>query len=614
MFLRLISKFPCSLMKLSFSTSQLISPDLIDLHFSKGKEKLKNPNFLASALESFEKSADLCSQLFPLLPLKQIEILIEAAIELAKNNNLNESQNFLNQAASQLKTQTLNDLQTDANDLHNKLGFLYYELKDYKNAENFLSAGFRLIEGEIDESKILNSKKIIELKILLNKDSEGIDLCEKTVNLIRDNEKFEIHLRDIYLLYGKCLLNLKNKTKGNEMYNNALKLTKKNLNKFKIALGDNILISTYEIIIKDYINNKFELSALNIALVSGEIVNLANPIEYYANIYKYFTPGDHLEPLIKRILDLNEKSSKESEQSRQIYKLMFKHYDQIHKKKESLEYSEKFLKLSEKLQKFDGIIEAYDCSARAYLNTDLNKAKKFIDLGQEYLVQIPDNESQQKFNYSEFLYHLYSKDFDNAEKFILLCIENCPKTQEFAGKHIMFYHDYSYVFLNKQQLELALNPLLSANEVSEKYLPRLHPLNIVVYEKTGLLYYMLGNVEKSLKFLFSALNILIESKPKDYFSLIALKSKIMGIYWRTDQLKLSEKISEEIIQVIKALGSSSPRKEIAQFYLELGKLYDKKKELLKARECFMKSKEIYSHFGDQDLMSLADSFIIKLDY
>ena len=68
-----------------------------------------------------------------------------------------------------------NQVSTELFNQYNSAGNLYLKLKDYLNAEKYLEKAFRSKGKNVNGIKFFNINRLIEVKISLGKENEGIE-------------------------------------------------------------------------------------------------------------------------------------------------------------------------------------------------------------------------------------------------------------------------------------------------------------------------------------------------------------------------------------------------------------------------------------------------------
>ena len=429
----------------------------------------------------------------------------------------------------------------------------------------------------------------------------GIELCEEVLESVKSSKDIENFPWDIYLLYGTCLLAMRNHKKAAEMFDIALLRTGADI---KVFSGNFSLLETYEAIISIYIKYGLENIAANIVLSVGKIKDHPDPLNFYLRMFHSFKTNEYLEHLLNLILNQSEKTLEGSIKLKDSYMLAINFYLKIKKSKEAYLYKEKFIMVCEKTGNNDGCFDIFMCLARMYIDINTKKVESCISLGRMLVEKRPTKENQYQLNYCDYLYYNSCEDFQSAERYLLMCIQNFPENEDNCEKLIELYLEYSEIYLNKNEPYEARKVLLKAQSLIKSFKSNDILLNISVLERLGIICANQNDSINGLNYFLQAIKILESSRRYTYLTQISLKSKIMGLYRKTNQLTLARNTSEEILSLVKIIGDNIDFKEIGFFYEELGMLYEKIMDIAKAKECYLKSKNILDKLNDQKSLKL----------
>lgn len=615
MFSRLAYHLSSSFQKLPKRIFSTLPTNLSKLNslFDEADSQLSNPSSYISAINNLKIGTSLSSQLYPDDPIVQSYWYSKAALFLAEKNLLKESEEFLKQGI-QLYDQ--HDTKTESKNWF-KVCYIIAETyllhQNLDKSEEYYDKCFNVVDIVQPESKINIIEKLIITKLALKKFKEVAALSEDALIICKDKEDSTGQLVRILTCYGNALINMNEFDKAIKIVNKTLPLLDLKEKDEKTSV---FIIVAYNSLVDAYIGNGNEDEASQAVLKGGKLIEKRldgrKALSFYDEMCKKFKFRENVEPIIKAVVELSEKTLTEYSEIIQVYKTASEFYFRGDNLEESLDYSKKVLSLARKWNDPTAMLDSYTQLAEIYLKTDPEISKSYIEFGMALLETYPNKDHQRSLEYLKYQYYLIQQDYENANDSITTCISCVADTLENAKMLINLHIDHSLLHYEYIRTEKALISLNKALETSEKYFPKNTLERSEILTKIGSLLIESGELEKGLEYLTEALEIEEKNNNQDLSHLIIIYTNIMECYSKMNQLNLALETGEGIVKIIKDRGFEG-NEHLGIFYLAFGQVYQKMIKKDKAKSCYLKARDIFKRMELEEYIEMAEGYLSECE-
>ena len=249
--------------------------------------------------------------------------------------------------------------------------------------------------------------------------------------------------------------------------------------------------------------------------------------------------------------------------------------------------------------------------AMIYFDYDIEKAKEYVDLANGMHQMEPNKNYEMYLKYLMFNYYLRVSEFDMAEKEIDFCIDNTPESPEMFPELVNYHIDKSKMFYITQKFEKCIESDLKVVKLLEEYEDIKTDRVIGSFGRIGASHARLGNYEKALEYLFKAVDFITDNFPRNKADYLFIYVTLINTYSLMNQFSIALEHAHEIMPGVEA--SSNMDAMTISFYFEIGNIYEKIMNKQKAKEFYLKAKEILVKVSEHELLELVQERLDNLD-
>jgi tetratricopeptide (TPR) repeat protein len=453
--------------------------------------------------------------------------------------------------------------------------------------------------------------KLMSPLLQLFKVKEALEISFRGLNLLSGNTEHLLLKRELYLKQAGCYFCLDELENARISATLALGIEDSDKNITSLFIS----ASCHEIIADSYLKEGLFEQSLQSALAGGRILMENFPKEkvilYFNGFIVKFAGHPLSEELIEQLSSIFDEVDEKSPEFLNSLKLISGFYYNNQRFEESLKYAEKILKIVKKSQNITEIFEAYCNAGKIYLGFDVDTAKNYVDLAQGIFDAYPDKVDQKFLSILKFYYYAQINEFDTAEKYALFCIENTSESQEDLDELIKYYAELSGLYFTTMKSEKSIKLELKILELLEKYEKVKTDRAIPCLGRLAASYSRVGNYEKGLEYAFTAVEFMKKYFPDSTLHYLFIYVTIMNIYSSMGEYSLALNQGLELLPLIE----SNPRADeiYVSFHFELGNIYEKLLNKVKAKEHYLKVKDQLIQLSGQEMLILVEEKLSKLN-
>ena len=595
-----------------FSFSSVPPLQALANHFSEGHQKLSNPSSFQEALQSFTQLKSLSEDLYPTKPMQKAFWLSQISYSLASNGYLEESREYYEKAKALLSQLTITCKDsTQSGETYRTLVQIAVIYKDFIEAENYFSQALEYVHTLDTLSYASLLEKMIVPKIILGKANEGLELTEKILELIKEVPDNENLKNEVLIKQAECYLNMMQFQAGKQKIEEVIESTKEKNDKQSLM----IKIASYELLSESYAVQGLMNEAVSSALMGGKISNRElgpdRTILYYSGIALKVNSHPAGEEIVEQLLEVIKSADENNPDILGAYKIISMFYFNIGKIEESITYTEKAIKIIKKMNNFDELIQAYFNAAMGLFDYDIERAKIYVDLANELYESQQNNSYEKYLKYMMFNYYIRISEFDLAEKEIAFCIESTPESSENFDELVNYYMENSKMHYVTQKFEKCIESDFNVIKLLEKYEDVRTDRIVGSYGRIGASYTRLANYEKALEYLFKADDFITNNFSNHKVDYLFIYVTLINTYSLMNQYSIALEHAHEILPLVQA----NPHIDgmTISFYFEIGNIYEKNMNKQKAKEFYLKAKELLVKVSEYGLLGLVQERLNNLD-
>ena len=609
-FLRSLKSMPRSTPRYSFSSI----PPLQTLanYFSEGHQKLSNPSSFQEALQSFTKLKSLSEDLYPTKPMQKAFWLSQISYSLASNGYLEQSRTYYEEVKNLISQLTkTSKYSTQSGETYETLVQITVIYKDYVEAEKYFSQALEYVKTLDNLSHVSLLEKMIVPKVILGKANEGLELTEKILELIKEVPNNVNLKNEVLIKQAKCYIAMMQLEIAKEIIEEVIELTKEKYDKQSLMIN----VTSYELLSEIYAIYGMMNEAVSSALIGGKILNeelgADKTILYYSGVISKLKSHPASEEIVDQLIKMIESVDENNSDVLGAYKIICGVYFNVGNYEESIKYAEKSIKIIKKMNNFDELIDAYFNAAQSCFDYDIEKAKEYIDLANAMYESQPNKKHEKNLKYMMFNYYFRISEYELAEKEIGFCIDNTPESFEDFDDLVNYYMKKSFMYYYTQKSEKCIECDLKTIKLVEQYEEIRTDRIISIYGKIGSSYARLGNYEKALEYLFKAVDDINDNFYQSKVDYLFIYFTLMTTYSGMNQFSIALEHANEILPLVQA--SSQIDEMTLFFYIETGNIYEKIMNKQKAKEFFLKAKELLLKVSYYELLEQVEERLDNLD-
>ena len=538
--------------------------------------------------------------------------LSQVSFSLASNGYLEESRAYFEEAKNLIaQVKKTSKQSAQSGETYKTLFQVAVIFKDYIEAEKYFSQALEYVQSLDNLSHASLLEKMIVPKVILGKASEGLELTEKILELIKEVPNNVNLKNEVLIKQAECYMAMMQFDIAKQKIEEIIELTKEKNDKQSLMIN----ITGYELLSESYAMQGLMNEAVSSALMGGKILNREfgadKTILYYSGVVFKLKSHPASEEIVDQLIKMIESIDERNSDILGAYKIISGFYFNVGNYEESIKYIEKSIKIIKKINNFDELIDAYFNAAQYSFDYDIEKAKEYLDLANAMYESQPNKKYEKYLKYMMFNYYLRISEFDLAEKEIEFCIDNTQEGFEEFDELVNYYMKKSYMYYYTQKFEKCIECDLKLIKLVEQYEEIRTDRIISPLGKIGASYARLGNYEKALEYLFQAVDYINDNFSQSKVDYLFIYVALISTYSSMNQFSIALEHAHELLPLVQA--SSQIDEMTISFYFETGNIYEKIMNKQKAKEFYLKAKELLLKVSYHELLEQVQERLDNLD-